>query len=198
MDYNTIFILSILVNLTYCIIFFSWTLFSLLYKKTKAKDLRRLTKDLDKVVRNMLVIGANLSQAKELRDFFEDVIDKVCDPLLNALHDGGGGANSEERSSGGGGGGGGGSGGGGGGGGAGTGGGDGGEMEMLKTTMEGGIFGHTREFFRAVFDASCETTPIKNLQPRRRERLLSSWRRYLDVIGCCTLRMMRKRLSLRQ
>jgi hypothetical protein len=134
-----------------------------------AKDLRRVTKDLDKVVRNMLVIGGNLSQAKELRDFFEDVIDKVCDPILGALYDG-----VEETT-----------------GGVGV-------VAEMKTTMEGGVFGHTREFFRAVFDVSCETATIRALHPSRRERLLSSWRRYLDVIGCCTLRMMRKRLSLRQ
>ena len=52
----------------------------------------------------------------------------------------------------------------------------------------------TKIFFRALFDASCEAVPVKSLVPKRRERLLSSWRRYLDVIGCCTLRMMRRRL----
>ena len=123
-------------------------------------NVRKVTKD---VVRNMLIIGGNLSQAKELRDFFEDVMEKVCDPLLGAL----GGKDKEEEQ---------------------------GNL-VCSQTMEGGVFEHTRIFFRSVFDASCEAPSIKLLPPRRRERLLSSWRRYLDVIGCCTLRMMRKRLK---
>ena len=204
--------------------------------------LRKVTKD---VVRNMFVIGGNLSQAKELRDFFEDVIEKVCDPLLGLFYN---------NSGGGGGGSGGGSGSGGGGSssssgsgegsgrvGSGGGGATGGEKEMKMGTkgdgvstnhqrqtreqptvrnnlgkdsnahrtktsgnnnamnIENGVANGAKIFFLALFDASCESAPIKALSPiNRRERLLSSWRRFLDVIGCCTLRMMRRRLRLMQ
>jgi hypothetical protein len=132
------------------------------------KDLRKMTKD---VVRNMLVIGGNLSQAKELRDFFEDVIEKVCGPLLSVLGIAASRSGSNDSS--------------------------GGSMLISSNkTMGGIVFDYTRIFFRAVFDASCVVGPITSLPPRRRERLLSSWRRYLDVIGCCTLRMMKKRLKM--
>lgn len=154
--------------------------------------IKKVTKE---VVRNMLTIGGNLSQAKELRDFFEDVIEKVSDPLLDLFYtrssgsggsviggdtDGSGGHMKKMVH----------------GDNLGTRGNEGwvGKVASMPMKVDTSVADDTKVFFCAVFDASCDS--IKLLTPiKRRERLLSSWRRFLDVIGCCTLRMMRRQLK---
>ena len=53
-----------------------------------------------------------------------------------------------------------------------------------------------RAFFRTTFDATGEVYRVKSFEVRRRERLLGSWRTYLDVVACCTIRMMQRRLGM--
>ena len=182
------------------------------------------------IIRNMLTIAGNLSQAKELRDFFEDVMERVCDPLLQTMgmrsyvnhvasrqqvgrvaginNDGGAGrgaglgnragpANSHihiQTSA----------------------------LDLLRgetghqsvssskpaVSVSAGNAHHSvvsdpemcvacaRAFFRSTFDATGEVYQVKSLEVRRRERLLASWRMYLDVVACCAIRMMRRRLGM--
>jgi hypothetical protein len=197
----------------------------------------------------MLTIAGNLSQAKELRDFFEDVMERVCDPLLQTMgmrayvnhvtskqHVGGGaGVNNSGSASRG-------------GEGAGAGydrarpanshvnvqtsalellrgetghsGGSGSKLALRgggNSSSNGGSSSSSssssspqhgvmsdpktcvacaRAFFRSTFDATGEVYQVKSLEVRRREQLLGSWRIYLDVVACCAIRMMRRRLGL--
>ena len=56
----------------------SSSVFKSVFKRVSSKAARE-------IIRNMLTIAGNLSQAKELRDFFEDVMERVCDPLLQTM-----------------------------------------------------------------------------------------------------------------
>ena len=178
------------------------------------------------VIRNMLTIAGNLSQAKELRDFFEDVMERVCDPLLQAMGmrsymnrvasmqqlSSSGVSNDRKVSSYN----------------AGVYGpqttrhsvGDNNEVRIQKGSLD--LFlgksekvrsnqratnsksmsdaqmcvSCTVAFFRATYDATKETYRAHASPAARRETLLRSWQAYLDVVACCAVRMMKRRLQL--